>query len=108
MDVSIVQKADHVLVCITEKRLDAAIAGKFKDIVRPHVVSHGPKLMFDLTAVEFLDSSGLGAIIALRKILPQGRKMLLRGLNPNVDRVFRLTHMDQFFDILPADEDSAA
>ncbi|MDO5641948.1 MAG: STAS domain-containing protein [Paracoccus sp. (in: a-proteobacteria)] len=100
MDITIKEQGDHILVHMTEKRLDAAIAGEFKDTVRPHVAQRGPDLVLDLAAVEFLDSSGLGAVIALKKALPEGRRMLLRGLTPNVQRVFQLTRMDQIFDII--------
>ncbi|SDE56607.1 anti-sigma B factor antagonist [Paracoccus isoporae] len=108
MQVTLDDEAGKVVVRMSEKRLDAAIAGEFKDTVRPHVAARGPDLVLDLAAVEFLDSSGLGAVIALRKALPDGRRMALRGLTPNVQRVFRLTRMDKVFDILPDAEGSAA
>lgn len=100
MNVTVQDEPDQVVVFMAEKRLDAAIAGEFKDTVRPHVAARGPDVVLDLGAVEFLDSSGLGAVIALKKALPEGRRMRLRGLTPNVARVFRLTRMDQIFDIL--------
>lgn len=103
MDIIIKDQTDHILVQMAERRLDAAIAGEFKDSVRPHVAALGPDLVLDLAAVEFLDSSGLGAVIALKKAMPDGRRMILRGLTPNVERVFRLTRMDQIFDIIAGD-----
>lgn len=108
MQVTVSDEAGKIVVRMSEKRLDAAIAGEFKDTVRPHVAARGPDLVLDLAAVEFLDSSGLGAVIALRKALPDGRRMVLRGLTPNVDRVFRLTRMDKVFDILPCTDGGAA
>ncbi len=107
MNITINDKTDHILVRMAERRLDAAIAGQFKDTVRPHVAAPGPDLVLDLGAVEFLDSSGLGAVIALKKALPEGRRMILRGLTPNVERVFRLTRMDQIFEILANDGGTA-
>ena len=84
MNVTVQDEPDQVVVFMAEKRLDAAIAGEFKDTVRPHVAARGPDVVLDLGAVEFLDSSGLGAVIALKKALPEGRRMRLRGLTPNV------------------------
>lgn len=100
MNVTVQDKSGRIVVRMAERRLDAVIAGEFKDTVRPHVAIKGPDLVLDLAAVEFLDSSGLGAVIALKKALPEGRRMQLRGLTPNVERVFRLTRMDQIFDII--------
>lgn len=105
MDLTIETHAEHLVVRMGEARLDAAIAGSFKDVVRPHVAGPGPDIVLDLTAVEFLDSSGLGAVIALKKALPEGRKIRLHGLTPNVGRVFRLTRMDRVFEI--TDDDAA-
>ena len=108
MDITIKDHTDYILVQMAERRLDAAIAGEFKDTVRPHIAARGPDLVLDLAAVEFLDSSGLGAVIALKKALPEGRRMILRGLTPNVERVFRLTRMDQVFDIIHAEDGTGA
>ena len=46
-----------------------------------------------------MDSSGLGAILAIRRGLPPGHRIELTGLTPNVERVFRLTRMDLIFTI---------
>ena len=108
MNVTVQDESGRVVVRMSERRLDAVIAGEFKDTVRPHVAMKGPDLVLDLAAVEFLDSSGLGAVIALKKALPAGRRMLLRGLTPNVERVFRLTRMDQVFDIIDAEDGTGA
>ncbi|MDO5605039.1 MAG: STAS domain-containing protein [Paracoccus sp. (in: a-proteobacteria)] len=108
MDISVEDASDHIVVRLTESRLDAAVAGEFKDRARPHFAVAGPDLVLDLGAVEFLDSSGLGAVIALRKALPADRRMRLRGLTPNVDRVFRLTRMDRIFDIIRPDPGATA
>lgn len=108
MNVTVQNESRRIVVRMSERRLDAVIAGEFKDTVRPHVAMKGPDLVLDLTAVEFLDSSGLGAVIALKKALPAGRRMLLRGLTPNVERVFRLTRMDQVFDIIHAEDGTGA
>jgi anti-sigma B factor antagonist len=51
--------------------------------------------------VEFLDSSGLGAVVAARKLLGKGRHLALAGLQPAVEKVLRLTHMDRVFPIYP-------
>jgi anti-sigma B factor antagonist len=54
-----------------------------------------------VSEVEFLDSSGLGAVVAARKLLGQGHHLALSGLQPAVEKVLRLTHMDRVFPIYP-------
>ena len=90
-----------VLVRVGETRLDAAIAIRFKDRLRDVAARHGPLILLDLSQVAFMDSSGLGAILAIRRTLPAPRRIEVTGLTPNVDRVFRLTRMDTIFTIHP-------
>ena len=64
-------------------------------------------MLLDLSAVTFMDSSGLGAILAIRRALPPGHRIELTGLTPNVERVFRLTRMDMVFTIHPIRAEAA-
>ena len=80
-------------------RIDAASAIQFKDAVRAATVDGPPRVVLDLGNVQFVDSSGLGAIVSSMKHLGSGRKMDLAALNPDVDKVFRLTRMDTVFKI---------
>ncbi|WP_410218104.1 STAS domain-containing protein [Paracoccus sp. (in: a-proteobacteria)] len=91
----------HLNVKITETRIDAAIATLFKDKLREIVVRNRKSVHLDMAAVDFMDSSGLGAMIAIRKSLPENLALVLHALTPNVERVFRLTRMDSIFDIRP-------
>lgn len=91
-----------LVVRIGEARLDAAIAIQFKDRMREVLLQPAPRVVLDLAAVEFLDSSGLGALVAVMKGLAPGRKLELLGLSANVEKVFRLTRMDSVFAITPA------
>ena len=88
----------HVLTPLAE-RIDAASAIQFKDAVRAATVDGPSRVVLDLGHVNFVDSSGLGAIVSSMKHLGKGRKMDLAALNPDVDKVFRLTRMDTIFKI---------
>lgn len=98
----IVEDAEsHLNITVTEPRIDAAIATLFKDKLREIVVKNRKPVHMDMAAVDFMDSSGLGAMIAVRKSLPENLALVLFALTPNVERVFRLTRMDSVFDIQP-------
>lgn len=83
---------------IDNNRLDASIAIQFKDAFRT-ATADGGDVILDLGAVEFLDSSGLGAIVAVYKALGSGRHMALAGLQPPVEKVMTLTRMNSVFPI---------
>lgn len=88
---------DELLVVVEEARLDAAVATAFKDRMRQATAEGGSVIALDLSRVDFMDSSGLGALIAVLKAIPTGRRLELLGLRPNVERVLRLTRMDSVF-----------
>ena len=88
-----------LLVRVGEERLDAAIAIRFKDKMREITTQPAPRVILDMSQVVFLDSSGLGAVVAVMKSLAPSRQLELAGLTPNVAKVFRLTRMDSVFRI---------
>lgn len=90
---------DVRVVCVEDSRIDAACAIQFKDEMRNLTESGPARVVLDLGAVEFLDSSGLGAVVAALKAMRQGQKLELASLNPTVERVFHLTRMDTVFTI---------
>lgn len=88
---------DGVLIITTEaNRIDAASAIHLKDQFRELTEAHSGRVLMDLSNVNFMDSSGLGAMVAALKSL-NGRKLELCALEPMVAKVFKLTRMDQIF-----------
>ncbi|MBT9386680.1 STAS domain-containing protein [Pseudooceanicola sp. CBS1P-1] len=87
------------VVGVLAERIDAAVAIRFKDEVRAITSQSRGRVVLDLSRVDFIDSSGLGAIVAAMKQLDGQAALDLAGLQPNVDRVFRLTRMDTVFAI---------
>jgi anti-anti-sigma factor len=60
----------------------------------------GQHLIFDLTGLEFCDSSGLGALIAAYKAATaQATEMYLVAVSPIVETAITVTSLDQVFQI---------
>ncbi len=93
--------AESTVIEVGEERIDAAVAIEFKDSMRQLTGAARERVVLDLAAVRFIDSSGLGAIVSVLKFLAPERRLELAALTPNVDRVFRLTRMNEVFRILP-------
>ena len=93
------QHGDLLIVRVMENRIDAAVAIQFKDRMRDVLEAASARVVLDLARVTFLDSSGLGAVVAVMKLLGPARKLELAGLTPSVEKVFRLTRMDSVFTI---------
>lgn len=92
------------VINVMEDRIDAAVAIQFKDRMRELTDDGPPHVVLDLSRVNFLDSSGLGAVVAAMKQVNAGRRLELAGLTPTVQKVFRLTRMDTVFTIHPSAE----
>ena len=101
MDLTSVVQDDVQIVSVNAERIDAAVAIQFKDVMRAETETGPARVVLDLSRVEFIDSSGLGAIVAAMKQLGTGRRLDLAGLTPAVDNVFRLTRMDTVLKLFP-------
>ena len=99
MDMSSSQAGNALVIKVDETRIDASVAVQFKDKMKA-MSGHRPRqVVLDLSNVEFVDSSGLGAIVGAMKTLGRGRRLDLAGLSPAVDKVFKMTRMNSVFQI---------
>jgi anti-sigma B factor antagonist len=99
MDLNATHHPDLTIITVGEARIDAAAAIRFKDAMRAATVSGVGPVVLDLGNVTFVDSSGLGAIVAAMKQMGGERRLDLACLTPDVAKVFRLTRMDTVFTI---------
>lgn len=84
---------------VREPRIDAACAIEFKEAMHGITAGHDGRVLLDLSQVAFIDSSGLGAVVAVREMLGPDRVLELACLGPAVEKVLRLTRMDSIFPI---------
>jgi len=93
------------VLTVTVSRLDANIAPELKQVVSEIVEGGTSRIMLDLESVQFMDSSGLGAVISSFKLTGQKGEFVICNMNAAVKEIFALTHMDRLFEIYPnADE----
>lgn len=109
MQLEVGRRGDALIVRVAEPRIDAAVAIQFKEAMRRVTASEAAcRVILDLSAVQFLDSSGLGSVVSVMKHLGAERRLELAGLTPPVAKVFRLTRMDSVFTIHPEVPDAEA
>ena len=89
------------VVAPTVKRLDASVAPAFKRAVVDTVQGGDRRLLVDLSGVDFLDSSGLGALVSILKALGAQGSMAVCGAQGAVLSLFKLTRMDKVFTLYP-------
>ena len=95
--VSVTEENGVVVVTPTVRRLDASVAPAFKQAVVTLIEGGERRLVINLAGVEFLDSSGLGALVSILKALGGNGAMAVCGAQGAVLALFKLTRMEKVF-----------
>lgn len=87
-------------------RLDRSNQGAFAEKAY-RALTEQPYLVINLAQTEFLDSSAIGTLVALRKqAREKGGNLWLTNLPASIGQVFALLRLDQFFEICPTVEEA--
>jgi len=99
---------DVLIVKPLDKRLDAGAAVDFKQKMAAFINSGSSLIVLDLSVVDFIDSSGLGAIVSSLKTIGRKGDLALCGIKDSVMSLFKLTRMDRVFRIFPNTDEAAS
>jgi anti-sigma B factor antagonist len=100
MDFRDESRGDLLIVHVCSPRLDASQAPQFKEEISSRIRSGHTKLVLDFSMVDFIDSTGLGALVNCMKRLGKDQ-MSIVGVKGAVSRLFALTRMDRVFALYP-------
>ena len=90
----------HVLNVRGEIHLSTA--PRFAQCLQETIDQGNTRLVLDLSGVEFIDSTGLSALLnGLRRVIQAHGRMAIVCANPTVLRLFQITSLDETFDIFP-------
>ncbi len=88
----------EILSC--KGRMDAHVSDRLKATVQELLEGGCDRLVLDLEGLEFLDSSGLGALVScLRRVKERKGQIRLSGLRPEVRSIFDITRVSRLFHI---------
>src|SRR3984893_17803019 len=92
------QPDSGVTVLAPTGRLDVAGAPALKDAVSEAMKNGKPRLVIDMEGVSFVDSSGLGSVVAaLKQVRTSQGDLRLAAPNQQVRVVLELTTLDRVF-----------
>lgn len=98
---------DDVFTMPIRGRVDAVTAPQLNREVHEQISAGARRLLLDLGEVTFLSSSGLRALLLIRKeLMTLGGELRLAALQPQVHEVFSITGFTQVFAIHPTVEDA--
>ena len=102
------ENLDHggINVMFTGKSLDFSNVNDFKAAIRTAVTNHHLVLV-DMKTLQFVDSSGLGAMLSLlRTMNDKGGSLKLYNIQKPVLALFELVKMNRLFAIFETKEDA--
>lgn len=99
---TIINKEGDVLsVEVDSKTLDVTNVIEFKEQVVPHLDAGLRVVSLDLSAVDFLDSSGIGGLLSIQKRLgSEADPLLLKGVNADMRTVLELLRLSRVFQVV--------
>ena len=89
-----------------DKRIDASSAENFKGQMIDWINNGYNYIALDLSEVDFIDSSGLVAIVSALKMINSKGDLVICCMKEAVMNLFRLTRMNRVFQIFSSDEDA--
>ncbi|MEZ4364559.1 MAG: STAS domain-containing protein [Kofleriaceae bacterium] len=88
-------------VRVHSARLDAAVADELRSGLQAALGENDEQTVIDLAEVTFIDSSGLGALIASLKSA-KSKDIAISNAQPSVRTVLRMTRVDRSIRVLPS------
>lgn len=99
----------RTVLIVGEERLDASNSGDLREIMLNLLEAGGQQLVIDLSQVNFIDSSGLGALLSgFKSANLRSGSLVLAGLQSRVQSMFELTRLQRVFEIFSSVEDALA
>lgn len=99
MQLTILQSGNDTIVGVLSPRLDASVAPQFKTEMTAMINAGAKHIVLDMAEVRMIDSSGLGTLVSILKLLNGQGTIVIRAVTPSVLGLFKLTRMDRVFTI---------
>ncbi|HET6329323.1 MAG TPA: anti-sigma factor antagonist [Holophagaceae bacterium] len=95
-------------VVTIQGKVNFEVTAQLRDVIRETVATQQPKLLvINLDGVSFIDSSGLGLLVAARNSVDKsGGKLHLSCLPPAVKKTFDQTNLTNYFSIFATEQDA--
>ena len=95
------ERGSGVVVAFPQQvQLEGEQSRLFKDRIREVIDGRSSWVVIDLAKVDFIDSSGLGALISALKVLrSNGGDLVLSSMSEQVRSVFEITRLLRVFEV---------
>jgi anti-sigma B factor antagonist len=106
MNANIEKLGGFTVVMLAEESIDSSNVKDFKQVFQP-VVDQGGKVIFDMSSIDFVDSSGLGSILSvMRQLTSKGGDLRICGMRKPVRALFELVRFHRILDVYNTREEA--
>ena len=107
MGIANITQKDDIIIIELEGRLDIQESLEVEKRINEIINNGYKKLVFDLSKVEYLSSSGLRIFIAAsRRLMPVDGEIKMANMSDQVKKVFDLVELTDLFKIYPTVEEA--
>ena len=76
--------------------------GRLEAVVKEQIEKDQKKFVFDLSNLEYTDSSGIGSLVScLTAIRKSGGELRMAGVNERIQRLFQITGVNHLMAVYP-------
>jgi anti-sigma B factor antagonist len=87
--------------------VDAYTSARFRDTMLELVEKGAAHLVINMESVEYIDSSGLGALVGgLKRVSEREGKIVIVCSNPQIKKVFEITGLEKVFSVFTEEEEA--
>lgn len=101
------EKIQDVFVVRLQGSLDVAVQTALKEKLQEFAEKNDDDIVLDFTSVHFIDSSCLGALVALLKRIRERKgDIKIAHLSDDVRSIFQITRLDRVFEIFDTTDEA--
>lgn len=108
MKFSLDKKELFVILTIEDEKLNTLNAPDLKSELLILNAEGFRNLILDLSGVQFVDSSGLSAILVANRLCKEANgTLVITGLHPNVSKLVTISQLNSILNILPTNQEAS-
>lgn len=99
--ITIERPEQGIVVVVPNSDIDMSRSPELRSVLRQEMGGSTHKVVVDLDAVEYMDSSGLATLVeAMRNAGNSDTKIVICNMSPKVSAIFEIARLDSFFSIV--------
>lgn len=93
------RNGSQIKIKLHDNKFDASSVADFKEQLNQHWENSIREVAIDFAEVGFIDSSGVGALLSVKKRMPEVEQVILLNPQPSVVGVIELLRLQRVFQI---------